>query len=320
MQKLIIQPCSSTVARINYERTIKNYINIDDIKSFLTAKQVDKLFKYFPDGKLHIWGVVDGRNAQHLSKWNSINFGDVAIFTWNNAVRSCAIIFEKLINSELAYYLWNDAEYKNIYFVGQVENIDISYNKFNKILGYNEGYVYQGFSVLPEDKSLAALDFLGVDDTSSTLDVSHADFEKAVNKLNLAPTLDREASGNQRIEQAYLRKQLFGEKNEARCAICGKTYPIEFLVAAHIKRRADCSLEERKDFKNIVFSACKFGCDDLYEKGYILVCNGKYIINPTRWIAPSVKSHLADIEDRSCEEWNEATIKYFNAHNEKFEI
>ena len=49
------------------------------------------------------------------------------------------------------------------------------------------------------------------------------------------------------------------------------------LVAAHIKKRAACSLEEKKDYKSIVMPMCSFGCDYLYERGYIAVSDGKII-------------------------------------------
>ena len=320
MQKLIIQPCSNLIARQNYMHTIQNSVSIQDISRYLTEDQKSELLKYFPEGNLRVWGVVDGSEGKHLPEWKSIKKGDVAVFTWDSAIRSHAIVFGKLVSAELSTYLWNDNRYKNIYFLGNIENVEISYKVFNKLLGYSKNFNYQGFRVLSEDKSLTALDYLGVCETSFTLDISHAEFEKAINKLYTEPTLDRESSGTQRKEQAFLRKQLFGENREAKCAICGKIFPVEFLVAAHIKRRSDCTLEERKDFENIVFSACKFGCDDLYEKGYILVHDGKYAINSKKWISSNIKLYLATIDGRACEKWNKSTIKYFNAHNSKFDL
>ena len=58
------------------------------------------------------------------------------------------------------------------------------------------------------------------------------------------------------------------------CCIYNKKYPVSFLVAAHIKKRAECTLDEKKDFLNIVAPMCKMGCDELYEKGYIGVVDG----------------------------------------------
>jgi hypothetical protein len=86
----------------------------------------------------------------------------------------------------------------------------------------------------------------------------------------LVGELDRMASVAQRVEQSYLRRLLFSA-SDAACDLCGRTFNTEFLVAAHIKRRAACSEAERRDVPSIVMSACRFGCDELYERGYVSV-------------------------------------------------
>jgi hypothetical protein len=48
-------------------------------------------------------------------------------------------------------------------------------------------------------------------------------------------------------------------------------FPVDLLVAAHIKRRSLCSETERRDLHNVAMLACKFGCDALFEEGYWLV-------------------------------------------------
>jgi hypothetical protein len=64
-----------------------------------------------------------------------------------------------------------------------------------------------------------------------------------------------------RKEQARLRNLLAGGRDVAPCALCGDEYPIEFLVAAHVKRRAVCADSERHDLHNVAMLACSFGCD-----------------------------------------------------------
>lgn len=59
------------------------------------------------------------------------------------------------------------------------------------------------------------------------------------------------------------------------CGICNKEYPINLLITAHIKKQTHCTFEEKLDYKNIVMPMCKMGCDDLYEKGYIFIRDGK---------------------------------------------
>jgi hypothetical protein len=64
---------------------------------------------------------------------------------------------------------------------------------------------------------------------------------------------------------------LFGEKDEAICSICKRKLPLSLMVAAHIKSRSECNMQERLDTSNIVFGVCLLGCDAFYEIGLITV-------------------------------------------------
>ena len=46
---------------------------------------------------------------------------------------------------------------------------------------------------------------------------------------------------------------------------------MQFLRAAHIKKRSVCTDEERRDISNIAVPACVFGCDALFETGFVAV-------------------------------------------------
>ena len=43
------------------------------------------------------------------------------------------------------------------------------------------------------------------------------------------------------------------------------------LVAAHIKKRSHCTDHEKRDIANIGMLNCKFGCDELYERGFVSI-------------------------------------------------
>ena len=76
-----------------------------------------------------------------------------------------------------------------------------------------------------------------------------------------------------RMEQSLLRDNLFNG-SEKENATFAKEFPIDALVCAHIKPRQKCNDNEKKDF-DVVMPACHFGCDYLYENGFILVDNGR---------------------------------------------
>jgi len=147
-------------------------------------------------------------------------------------------------------------------------------------------------------------------------DISEQQFNNAINELEGKKSLEAQSTVESRIEQSFLRKNLFGKKAVAKCGICNKGFPVSCLVAAHIKKRAACSLEEKKDYKSIVMPMCSFGCDYLYERGYIAVSDGKIIDLKKKPITPTIAHYLSQIVGNECNYWNEATAPYFTWHYE----
>lgn len=132
--------------------------------------------------------------------------------------------------------------------------------------------------------------------------------------LRLSELTDTDRSdqkGQSRKEQGILRSILFKGLKEAKCALCHRNLPTNLLVAAHIKPRSKCSTSERKN-PNVVMPLCKIGCDDFFEKGYL-------IVNAKGKIAPKtndiISSELCDIleyyDGKVCTHFNEQTDKFF---------
>ncbi|MBO1519549.1 hypothetical protein [Oceanisphaera pacifica] len=70
-------------------------------------------------------------------------------------------------------------------------------------------------------------------------------------KLSEEVDLDFDSTTKSRKEQAFLRAHISGGRLQATCVLCENEYPLEFLVAAHIKKRSECSKSEKLDFDNI---------------------------------------------------------------------
>ncbi len=123
------------------------------------------------------------------------------------------------------------------------------------------------------------------------------DYADAV--ADLDGDLDRIIQAHQRREQNRLRAALFAGRTAASCDLCGREFPIELLVAAHIKQRSQCSNPERQDLAHVVMSACRFGCDELFERGYIGVDDDGTIIlservQSSKHINAYAQQHLSD--------------------------
>ncbi|WP_410588708.1 hypothetical protein [Amycolatopsis sp. lyj-23] len=128
--------------------------------------------------------------------------------------------------------------------------------------------------------------------------------------------LDTLAQVKVRTEQARLRRLLTGGQPLAECALCGIAYPVEFLVAAHIKKRAVSSDTERRDFRNIAMLACSLGCDALYESGWVTVdASGTVRAHvPDDLPAGGLRGRLTDLAGRPCGAHSAASEPYFAWH------
>lgn len=102
------------------------------------------------------------------------------------------------------------------------------------------------------------------------IDQNAARYKQFLAKLGelLEHGTDEEVEGTRRKEHGLLQDWLFAGKKEQCCAMCGRTFSVGALVTAHKKRRADCVAAERLD-PHIVMPLCTFGCDYLYERGYV---------------------------------------------------
>ncbi|MDA9836532.1 hypothetical protein N9C20_02205 [Luminiphilus sp.] len=115
-----------------------------------------------------------------------------------------------------------------------------------------------------------------------------------------------------RVEQGLLRALLFGGKSQAQCALCHKELPTDLLVTAHIKPRSKCSTSERIN-PNVVMPVCKLGCDDFFEKGYVVVdMEGFVRITGTKQLSADLHLALADLEGKVCSHFGPSTKEFFS--------
>ena len=114
-----------------------------------------------------------------------------------------------------------------------------------------------------------------------------------------------------RKEQAILREWLFEGRTRCSCAICGEEYPISALVAAHKKKRTECTEVERVD-PFIVMPLCLFGCDFLYEERHVIVDKGTVKEGEAFDGGKEGSRYLKRILDRKLdEEWLKGSPSHF---------
>ncbi|SDJ15318.1 hypothetical protein SAMN05192558_110233 [Actinokineospora alba] len=129
-----------------------------------------------------------------------------------------------------------------------------------------------------------------------------------------AETLDKMTAAVRRVEQAELRELVVGSVGTASCALCGSVFPLRFLVAAHIKPRSECSDEERRDLRNVAMAACAFGCDLLFELGYITVDEDGWIRTAEATPSGRFADHVNLVGTLRCSAHRPETEPYFAWH------
>jgi hypothetical protein len=116
-----------------------------------------------------------------------------------------------------------------------------------------------------------------------------------------------------RGEQDFLRRKLLKGKNHGRCFLCGDDFPVELLVAAHIKPRSECTDKECRD-REIVVPMCLLGCDALFERGYVTVKKTRIVTHLKSATAGSrLKAIFKTLRQRSIDPTDNQK-KYFAWH------
>lgn len=316
MKNLIIQPAGKKAAE-HYRKTIKGSIKIDPLRFELGEDVFARLKRIYPEGDARVWGVTPSKDLANLNMWAKVSPGDVVLFTGNNRVFASAVVTMTVRSKAVAKMLWDENDdqetWECIYFIKNVKNQNIRYEDLNDVLGYSKSYPFRRFLYIDEYMSKRAFSKFNSINYSEESGITKDDFLKSVPNVDAAE-LDKERTASVRIEQGYLRKCLFGDNDIATCCICGESFPVEFLVASHIKKRCVCSDEEKRDAMNIVAPMCCFGCDDLFERGYVGVIEG--VVKKLRPLpeSPPVEQKVASIVGRRCPAWRDGTKKYFLWH------
>lgn len=310
---VVLQPAGSPSAYEHYNDTIENPVDVSDSEiRDLLGSDLEKLEEIFDGHDVPMWGIVPGK--VNSGKFNRMAVGDRVLFARNKLIFASGTVAYKFENYDLSVSLWGfDDEgrtWSHMYALGDIKRENISYLEFNRAVGYADTNIIQGFGVLDSSKS---------DSVEAKFFVGKAHIQPQISKdeynRGLEKELDVESKFKRRVEQPYLRNLLFAGKEVCGCSICGHQFPVQLLVAAHIKQRARCTIDEKLD-DNIVMSACVFGCDSLYERGWIGIDDEGVVRRGSvaAAVAPVVSSYIDRIEGGLCRAHGPSTSAYFAWH------
>jgi len=147
--------------------------------------------------------------------------------------------------------------------------------------------------------------------------IASAGRRQKIKQIVLDGELDATTLTSVRREQRKLRRRLLGDASSGECSLCGRTVPVDCLRTAHIKKRSECSEEERLAVANIM-PACTLGCDHLFELGYVYVDErGAVRRGADRNITTALKASIAALEGLTCSVHAEISEPYFAWHRAK---
>nr|WP_052478273.1 hypothetical protein [Kibdelosporangium sp. MJ126-NF4]CEL17351.1 Conserved domain protein [Kibdelosporangium sp. MJ126-NF4]CTQ91422.1 Conserved domain protein [Kibdelosporangium sp. MJ126-NF4] len=118
-----------------------------------------------------------------------------------------------------------------------------------------------------------------------------------------------------RAEQRQLRSLKFAGASEITCNLCGRTFPARLVRAAHVKRRSELEPGEHRNLANIM-AACAFGCDEMFEHGYIYVDDSGSVrrdprVSPGSSLEEFFASYLAG---QTCTAYSKESSAFFAYH------
>ncbi|TLM80932.1 hypothetical protein [Pseudarthrobacter sp. NamE5] len=286
-------------------------------------------------GDVRLWGAKPGEDGRNEGRWKRVSPGDyLLLFVHGGGKVTVAEVSYTFRNEALARSLWGETNTANgtrqtwefMFSLLEPRDLVMPTPTLNVLIGRKPNASVQEFVVLALEPSAAVVDFLDLPDSPANPTVQ-VPATPVGRKLVTRETPDREfdeldeqAIVLRRKEQAYLRKYIL-PGNSGICALCERVLPIEFLVAAHIKRRSECSDGEKQDFENIAMPNCKPGCDELFGRGLIGVSSEGYVEVSSK--APDVGAVAVYLEThlvgRHLDFWTShpASRKYFEHHHLK---
>jgi hypothetical protein len=262
--------------------------------------------------------VVPGKRDVNVSRINKMHPGDWVFFSGGKRLYFGGTIALMWRNKELTTRLWGTdpagSTWEYMYALSGTRGFDLAIEEIRRLLGWNPNRNIMGISVLGEDESETLQSLLTLDAAvAATEPADPLDEQAAVAAFD--GELERTARRAQRGEQAALKRALT-PAGIGRCALCGRSLPAAFLIAAHIKKRAQFSDDEKRDLANIAMLACTLGCDAVYEHGYVTVAPGGALqVSPLAAGIPEVAGYIQErLAGRTVSWWTPARDPYYQWH------
>lgn len=332
MANVVLQPASDGASKANLLKTVFEPVSLEAISALLRPSDRNALELLGDSGLVSFWGAKPGEDGRNVKRWNRIAPGDSILFALGNGRALIARITYKIHNKPLAEDLWGMTSTANgfaqtweyMFAVDAIDEQRYDKSELNMAIGRKPNADIREFTVLSPEASLGAIAYFKIPASAASPSriPATAPLKKKVAQADIEQLdiLDAFAIKRRRLEQRLLRDYLLPEET-GTCAMCGRTFPIQFLVAAHVKARSKCTDREKRDIENIAMPNCRFGCDELYERGYVAIdSTGRTIASSkTPEVGPVRAYILEHLLDQPNSFWTEreGSRPYFAFHAAK---
>lgn len=331
MSNIALQPCANRAAQHHYSSTVQNLVELEGLRGLLDFPDYAALMTLSNNGQVRLWGAKPGEDGRNEARWRRIAPGDFLLFVHGAGRVSVAEVTHTFHSPDAARTLWGvtstangvEQTWEYMFALGNPLEMVLPTVELNRLIQRKPNAAVQEFVVLGPGQSSAVMNFLQIADSPSNPAVPDATTPRGralstgAQLESKFDELDETIAAVRRMEQAYLRKYIL-PSNSGICALCERTFPIEFLVAAHIKRRSVCADSEKRDFANVAMPNCKMGCDELFGRGLVGIDDqGVIVVSPKAPDVGPVAVYIGQhLRDRRLSFWTDRTgaRSYFQYH------
>jgi hypothetical protein len=153
---LILIPSGNYEALVHYQDTITNRVDPERIYRHIDSNLRNQLSKVFGNKPIAVWGSRD--TSSNRTKYDLMQAGDDILIVEGNIIKLLGKIAVKTINSDLSKELWKNLKgdttegWDLIYFIANPLEIDLPFNKFNKLFNFKENFAIRGLTKISQKR------------------------------------------------------------------------------------------------------------------------------------------------------------------------
>jgi hypothetical protein len=135
---------------VHYQDTIKNKVPQNRIIPYVDRNLQSKLKSFFGDKPIAVWGSRD--SDPNRARFEGMKQGDDILIVEGSTIKLLGKLFATTINPDLSRELWQGlagdqaAVWSLIYFIANPLEIELPFQEFNRLMGYQENYRPRGFT------------------------------------------------------------------------------------------------------------------------------------------------------------------------------